>query len=104
VAGCCEHGNEPSGSIKYGEFLDQLSVLVASQGLCSMELFSCNEHKFICLSVASRKDSLQVHVPEDLNPIRSCHIYIHSRLFFFCYSRPISRAVCIYILLLKHYK
>jgi len=22
VAGCCEHGNEPSGSIKCGEFLD----------------------------------------------------------------------------------
>jgi hypothetical protein len=21
-AGCCEHGNEPSGSIKGGEFLD----------------------------------------------------------------------------------
>jgi hypothetical protein len=25
VAGCCEHGNEPSGSIKGGEFLDWLS-------------------------------------------------------------------------------
>jgi hypothetical protein len=25
VAGCCEHGNEPSGSIKGGELLDQLS-------------------------------------------------------------------------------
>jgi hypothetical protein len=23
-AGCCEHGNEPSGSIKCGEFLDQM--------------------------------------------------------------------------------
>jgi hypothetical protein len=22
VAGSCEHGNEPSGSIKFGEFLD----------------------------------------------------------------------------------
>jgi hypothetical protein len=22
VAGCCEHGNEPSGQIKSGEFLD----------------------------------------------------------------------------------
>jgi len=22
MAGCCEHGNEPSGSIKVGEFLD----------------------------------------------------------------------------------
>jgi hypothetical protein len=25
VAGCCEHGNEPSGSIKRGVFSDQLS-------------------------------------------------------------------------------
>jgi hypothetical protein len=24
VAGCCEHGNEPSGSIKGGEFVDYL--------------------------------------------------------------------------------
>jgi len=30
VAGPCEHGNEPSGSIKGGEFLEE--------GLCSMEL------------------------------------------------------------------
>jgi hypothetical protein len=41
VAGSCEHGNEPSGSIKCGEFLEQLSVLLVSQeGLCSMELDS----------------------------------------------------------------
>jgi hypothetical protein len=40
VAGSCEHGNEPSGSIECGEFLDELSVLLASQGLCSMELVS----------------------------------------------------------------
>jgi hypothetical protein len=25
VAGCCEQSNEPSGSIKGGEFLDQLT-------------------------------------------------------------------------------
>jgi hypothetical protein len=43
VAGSCEHGNEPSGSIKFGEFLDYLSLLLASQeGLCSMELVSCS--------------------------------------------------------------
>jgi hypothetical protein len=29
--GCCEQGNDPSGSIKGGEFLDQLSVLLASE-------------------------------------------------------------------------
>jgi hypothetical protein len=41
VAGSCEHGDEPSGSIECGEFLDWLSVLVASQeGICSMELVS----------------------------------------------------------------
>jgi hypothetical protein len=35
----CEHCDEPSGSIECGEYLDWLSVLVASQeGLCSMEL------------------------------------------------------------------
>jgi len=33
VVGCCEHGNEPLGSIKSGEFLDWLN-----QGLCSIEL------------------------------------------------------------------
>jgi hypothetical protein len=25
VAGCCEHGNEHSGSIKSGEYLDRIS-------------------------------------------------------------------------------
>jgi hypothetical protein len=39
VAGSCEHGNGPSGSIKFGEFLDWLSVLLVSQeGLCFVEL------------------------------------------------------------------
>jgi hypothetical protein len=39
VAGSCKHGNELSGSIKCGEFLDYLSVLLASQaGICSIEL------------------------------------------------------------------
>jgi hypothetical protein len=26
MTGCCEHGNEPSGSLKGGEFLDYLNV------------------------------------------------------------------------------
>jgi hypothetical protein len=39
VAGSCEYGDEPSGSIKYGEFLDKLSIVLASQeGLYSMEI------------------------------------------------------------------
>ena len=38
MAGTCEYGDEPSGSIKYGEFLDWLQNQLASQeGLCSME-------------------------------------------------------------------
>jgi hypothetical protein len=44
VAGSCEHGNEPSGSITSGEYLDQLSVLLASQErFCCMELV-CKYH------------------------------------------------------------
>ena len=36
--GACEYGNEIWGSIKCGEFLDQLQNQLASQeGLCSME-------------------------------------------------------------------
>ena len=36
--GACEYGNELSGSIKCGEFLDQLQNQLASQeGLCSMQ-------------------------------------------------------------------
>ena len=37
VGGSCECGNEPSGSIKCGEFLDQAEDRFASQeGLCCM--------------------------------------------------------------------
>jgi hypothetical protein len=39
MAGSCEHGDEPSTSIKCGEFLEKQSVLLASQeGFCSVEL------------------------------------------------------------------
>ena len=38
MAGTCEYGYEPLGSIKYEEFLDYLQNQLASQeGLCSME-------------------------------------------------------------------
>jgi hypothetical protein len=41
VAVWCEHGNESSGSVKDGEFLDYLSVLsVSREGLCCMKLIS----------------------------------------------------------------
>jgi hypothetical protein len=39
VAGCCEHGNEPSCSIKGVGFFDKLSGLDI-QGLCSIVLVS----------------------------------------------------------------
>jgi hypothetical protein len=39
VAGSCEHSNKTLGSIKCGEFLDKLGVLLAYlEGLCSMVL------------------------------------------------------------------
>jgi hypothetical protein len=40
VVGCCEHGNEPSGSIKSKEFLDELSDYHLLKKDCSMELGS----------------------------------------------------------------
>ena len=35
MAGACEYGNELSGSIKWGEFLQ--NQLASQEGLCSME-------------------------------------------------------------------
>ena len=32
MAGCCECGNEPSGSMKCGEFLDELEPFHFSRG------------------------------------------------------------------------
>ena len=38
VADAYECGNEPSGSVKCGEFLDQLQTQLASkEGLCTMD-------------------------------------------------------------------
>jgi hypothetical protein len=39
VVGCCEHGNELSGSINSCEFLEQPSDSASQEGLCSMDLF-----------------------------------------------------------------
>jgi hypothetical protein len=38
AASCCEHGNEPSGSTRGGEFHDYLNDLASQEELCSMEL------------------------------------------------------------------
>jgi hypothetical protein len=43
--GSCEHVNEPLGSIKGGEFLDQMRLLTCQEGLCSMELISQLLHR-----------------------------------------------------------
>jgi hypothetical protein len=37
MAGRCEHGYEPLGSMKYEKFLDRETVLASQEGLCSME-------------------------------------------------------------------
>jgi hypothetical protein len=40
VAGACECGDEPSGSVKRGEFLDyevDADQLASQEGFCSME-------------------------------------------------------------------
>jgi hypothetical protein len=38
VAGCCERDNEPSGSIKYGEFRESLIRLASQEGFCPIKL------------------------------------------------------------------
>jgi hypothetical protein len=38
VAGCCEHYNEPLGSIIGGEFVDKLSDYRLHKKNCSLEL------------------------------------------------------------------
>jgi hypothetical protein len=41
VEGSCEHDNDPLGSTKFWEFLEQLSdLLVSQEELGSMEFFS----------------------------------------------------------------
>ena len=44
MAGTCEYGDEPSGSIKCGEFFDWLQKKLASQeGLCCIERVSVSQ-------------------------------------------------------------
>jgi hypothetical protein len=58
VAGSCEHGAEPSGSIKCREFSDYLSIRLASQeGLCSMELVSYKSCMAVALESSGAKES-----------------------------------------------
>jgi hypothetical protein len=49
VAGYCECGNETSGSIKCGEFLDYLELQLACQeGLCYVGLMSVVNQVIVC--------------------------------------------------------
>ena len=38
MGGCCEHDNEPSVSIKYGDFLESLIRSASQEGFCPMKL------------------------------------------------------------------
>jgi len=40
VSGTCECGNELSGSINCGKFLDWLKIFASQKGLCSVEYVS----------------------------------------------------------------
>jgi len=37
VAGCCEHGNEHLGFVKYGEFLEYFSIINLSRNSLPLE-------------------------------------------------------------------
>jgi hypothetical protein len=38
VGGCCEHDNEPSRAIKYGDFLEALIRVASQEGFCPTKL------------------------------------------------------------------
>jgi len=68
MAGCCEFGNEPPGSIKYLEFFWLAEHLLCSQeGLCSTQLIS---YKTYFATKALRKPSSwnDTHSWQDASP------------------------------------
>jgi hypothetical protein len=51
VAGSCECGNEPSGSIKCGKFIDQLrKCQLPEEGMCCLELISIAQYDTVSFS------------------------------------------------------
>jgi hypothetical protein len=69
VAGSCVYGNEPSGSIKGGEFLHQLCVCQASQGLFFFpwiqmkqwqEYYRKNFPPFLCITPRNRTKGVEI--------------------------------------------
>jgi hypothetical protein len=80
VAGCCEHGNEPSFSIKYKEVSSPAEELLASQkGLSSLELFVYV--KFEVLSAVTVNSTVLWNVtPCSTTEVRRCFgvtYYLH---------------------------
>jgi hypothetical protein len=62
VAGCCEHDNEPSGSIKYGASLESLIRLASQEGFCPIKLVIRHLVQLtVCsgLSVGMRNEELE---------------------------------------------
>ena len=44
MAGCCEHGNGPSGYIKYGNLASD-DLLASQDGMCSMQYVGLYDHQ-----------------------------------------------------------
>jgi hypothetical protein len=62
VAGCCEHGNEPSGSIKGGEFLTSWATVkswrrTALHGVGLSMKFLCHSQQ-----TGTREDRVHIHL------------------------------------------
>jgi hypothetical protein len=75
VAGCCEHGNEPSRSIKGRELLDKLNVLLASEdGICSMESMK------VISKLPEIRATGNVHVPRMEETSNACIILMEKLL------------------------
>ena len=80
MAGCCEHGNEPSFSIKFKEFSSPAEKLLASQeGLSSLKLFVYV--KFEVLSAVTVNSTVLWNVtPCSIAEVRRCFgvtYYLH---------------------------
>jgi hypothetical protein len=56
VAGSCGHGNEPFSSIKGVEFLDYLTLLLAYEGLCYVDLSRSTFQTFVMPPIIHRPD------------------------------------------------
>jgi hypothetical protein len=96
VAGSCEHGNEPWGSMKGGEISDQLRIRLAFQeGLCYRELSvsslvsSCRGCPGLFATRFLTPTLVSTYTRYDLNinlQVKITRLQIYGRLYF----QPIS--------------